>query len=233
LKGLTAFCASGDDGVANFQARSNPSACGFTPSFPATSPYVLTIGATQGPEAGQPEVACSSQTGGLITSGGGFSTFTKRPDYQDAAVNAYLNNPANNVPPRTQFSPTGRAYPDVAAMGHNYPIEVNGAFYVGSGTSASTPVTAGMFTLINDQRLAAGKSPVGFVNPAIYQLGGNKSDIFNGITKGKNNCCAGQPNSQTCCQYGFQADVNGGWAPITGFGSLNWDKLSAYFTSLP
>jgi hypothetical protein len=28
----------------------------------------------QGPEAGQPEIACSSQTNGLITTGGGFST---------------------------------------------------------------------------------------------------------------------------------------------------------------
>jgi len=38
LKGLTLFVASGDDGVANFGARNSPSQCGFTPSFPATSP---------------------------------------------------------------------------------------------------------------------------------------------------------------------------------------------------
>ncbi len=66
------------------------------------------------------------------------------------------------------FSSQGRAYPDVAAMGHNYrafvgdlfshvsqpffffaAITVGGQVYVGSGTSASTPVVAGMFTLIN------------------------------------------------------------------------------------
>ena len=37
--------ASGDDGVANFQARSNPGACGFNPSYPATCPYVTAVGA--------------------------------------------------------------------------------------------------------------------------------------------------------------------------------------------
>lgn len=140
--GLTLFVASGDDGVANFGARNSPSQCGFTPSFPATSPvslfsccrfalcalfacsrvcllrfsvcadvwcqYATSVGATQGPEAGSPEIACSSATGGLITTGGGFSTYVKRPDWQDAAVHAYLNGP-NNVPPRSMFSSQGRA----------------------------------------------------------------------------------------------------------------------------
>ncbi len=50
LKGLTLFVATGDDGVANFGARGAPSQCGFTPSFPATSPYAVAVGATQGPE---------------------------------------------------------------------------------------------------------------------------------------------------------------------------------------
>jgi tripeptidyl-peptidase-1 len=230
LKGQTLFVASGDDGVANFQARSNPAECGFTPSFPATSPYVVTVGATQGPEAGSPEITCTSATGGLITSGGGFSGYVKRPDWQDAAVNGYLNNAANKVPPRSKFSSQGRAYPDVAAMGHNYPITVGGAVYVGSGTSASTPVTAGMFNLINGLRMNAGKSPLGWITPTLYSLGGNNSDIFNDITSGENNCCAGSPGSQTCCQYGFEAAA--GWDPTTGWGSLNWEKLSAYFVNL-
>jgi tripeptidyl-peptidase-1 len=229
LKGLTLFSASGDDGVANFQARNDPSECGFTPSFPATSPYATTIGATQGPEVGNKEVVCSSETGGLITSGGGFSTYVKRPDWQDAAVGAYLKN-GPNLPPRSKFSSQGRAYPDLAAMGHNYPILVGGNTYVGSGTSASTPVTAGMFSLINGLRMKAGKSPVGWINPTLYSLGGNHSDIFNDITSGENNCCAGQEGSQTCCQYGFTASE--GWDPTTGWGSVNWEKLSAYFVSL-
>jgi tripeptidyl-peptidase-1 len=37
------------------------------------------------------------------------------------------------------------------------------------GTSASAPIVASIITLINEQRLAAGKSTVGFINPTIYQ----------------------------------------------------------------
>ncbi len=77
-------------------------------SFPATSPYATTVGATQGPEMGSAEIACSSNTNGLITTGGGapvflslsfltllpgFSTYVKRPDWQDQAVHNYLNGP--------------------------------------------------------------------------------------------------------------------------------------------
>jgi hypothetical protein len=69
----------------------------------ARSKYATSVGATQGPEAGQPEIACSSATGGLITTGGGFSTYVKRPDWQDAAVHAYLNGPTTC--PRAPCSP--------------------------------------------------------------------------------------------------------------------------------
>lgn len=179
LKGLTLFVASGDDGVANFGARGNPDACGFTPSFPATSPYATAVGATMGPETNSPEVVCTSNGGGLITSGGGFSTYVKRPAWQDAVVDNYLNN-GPNMPPRTMFSSLGRAYPDIAVMGHNYVIAIGGSFYVGSGTSAASPVAAGMFTLINGMRMSRGKSPLGFLNPALYQQGAAKSPMFNG-----------------------------------------------------
>lgn len=113
--------SSGDDGVANYGARGNPSQCGFTPSFPATSPYATAVGATQGPESGQPEIACSSLTNGLITTGGGFSLYVTRPAWQATVVDNYLKF-GPNVPPRSQFSSLGRGYPDIAIMGHNYPV---------------------------------------------------------------------------------------------------------------
>lgn len=34
LRGLTLFVASGDDGVAGYEARSDPSQCGFKPEYP-------------------------------------------------------------------------------------------------------------------------------------------------------------------------------------------------------
>jgi hypothetical protein len=56
------------------------------------------------------------------------------------------------------------------------------------GTSASSPVVAGMVSLVNAQRIEAGKPPLGFLNPAIYQAGAS-TDIFTDVTEGQNNCC--------------------------------------------
>jgi tripeptidyl-peptidase-1 len=223
-QGLSILIASGDDGVANFNARSNPSACGFNPSYPATVPYVTAVGATQGPEAGTTEVACSSKTGGLITTGGGFSAVFSQPSYQAAAVNAYFKS---NVPfpPSSQYNGAGRGYPDVALVGHNFDVCIAGQFYQVSGTSASTPTTAAMITLINDARLSAGKSSLGFLNPLLYDLAGNATTAspFNDITSGENNCCAGNVGQETCCKYGFTAAT--GWDPLTGWGSINFANL--------
>jgi subtilase family serine protease len=69
LRGISVMVASGDDGVANFIARGNSSACGFNPSYPASAPYVTAVGATQGPELNQTEIACTSTTNGGITTG--------------------------------------------------------------------------------------------------------------------------------------------------------------------
>lgn len=227
LQGVTVVVASGDDGVAGADARGNPSACGFSPSYPATAPHVVSVGATQGPESGQPEIACSSKTGGGITTGGGFSTLFDQAAYQSSDVSNYLSN-GPDLPPSGQFNGKGRGYPDVALMGHSYSIVVGGSAYQGSGTSASTPVFAAMLTLVNGNRMVAGKKPLGFVNPALYNL---DASAFNDITSGENNCAAGAQGQQTCCQYGFTATK--GWDPLTGRGSVNFPVFAKALEALP
>lgn len=226
-RGLSVLIASGDDGVAGSNARSDPTQCGFHPSYPATSAHVTAVGATQGPESDSAEVACSSATGGVITTGGGFSTVFPQPSYQTTAVQAYLANPNVNLPPTNLFASTGRAYPDVGVMGHNYPIAVGGSFFVGSGTSAAAPVFAAMVTLANSARLDAGKAPLGFLNPALYAF---PADVFHDITSGENNCAAAHSNP-VCCQYGFTAAA--GWDPLTGLGSPVFPKFLAAALALP
>ena len=80
----------------------------FTPTFPATCPYITSVGGTQ---SISPEVAWTA-------SSGGFSNYFTQPDYQSTAISTYLNNyitPAtkNYYTPFTNF--LGRGYPDVAA----------------------------------------------------------------------------------------------------------------------
>jgi tripeptidyl-peptidase-1 len=106
-------------------------------------------------------------------------------------------------------------------MGHNYPVFIGGQSYPVSGTSASSPVFAALVTLVNDARLAAGKTPIGFLNPVLYSE--KLAAVFNDITSGDNKCCAGGEGSPVCCEYGFYCSK--GWDPVTGLGSVNFSAL--------
>jgi len=154
--------------------------------------------------------------------------------YQAAVVNTYFKNTNSSMPPASAgYNVNGRGYPDVSLLGHNYYDVVGGQTYLVSGTSASSPVFAGMLTLINSARLNAGKAPVGFVNPALYQIYARTPGVFNDITNGINNCpvLSQQPTGAACCQYGFPAVR--GWDAMTGLGSVNFGKLLTAFLALP
>jgi len=46
-------------------------------------------------------------------------------------------------------------------------LQIDGEFALVFGTSCSSPVVGSLITAINDARLAIGKGPVGFINPAV------------------------------------------------------------------
>ena len=125
LRGVTILFSSGDDGVANTGMRKDRvAACTKAwPGWPASSPYVTAVGATQMSDKPNPvceqmyapfipgspeltqlvfkcteiaETACSSTNGCIITTGGGFSEVYDRDQYapwQSDAVEGYLNLP--------------------------------------------------------------------------------------------------------------------------------------------
>ena len=224
LRGITVFVSSGDDGAAGSEARADPNQCGFNPQYPANCPYVTTVGATMGPESGNPEVACSSQNGvSIITTGGGFSNLFSRPSWQDAAVRKWLKT--SQVPPTSMFNTTGRGYPDVSSLGNAYHVIIGGQDYQVSGTSASSPVFCGMVTLVNGDREVNGKPPLGFINPLLYSL---PMHVFHDITSGNNKCCAGQQNP-VCCPNGFYCAP--GWDPVTGRGSIDFAAFASVLAS--
>jgi tripeptidyl-peptidase-1 len=182
------------------QGNSSWSGKGYFPSFPATCPYVTAVGATMGPELKQTEIACQSQLGGIITTGGGFSTYYSTPSYQQSIVDYYFDNLKSK--PRSGYNSEGRGYPDIAFIGVNYQVYIQGSIYSLYGTSASAPVLAAMVSLINAERLKNNQSSVGFLNPTLYAYGyggsyyGSSSNSFEGkypfndITSGVNNCTA-------------------------------------------
>ena len=179
-----------------------------------------------GPENGNPEVACQSQLGGVITTGGGFSTFNARPSWQTAAVNAYFAGLATGDTPASGYNPNGRGYPDVSLIGVNYPVVIQGGLASLYGTSASAPVFGAMISLINAARAANGQGPVGFLNPTLYAHGGNSTSTpFTDVTSGHNHCCAnGDASAAVCCASGFVSSA--GWDPVTGWGSARFPDLA-------
>jgi tripeptidyl-peptidase-1 len=126
-------------------------------------------------------------------------------------------------PPSGKYNRIGRGYPDISAVGLNYPFFV-GENFVGTGrggTSMATPVVASVFTLINEERLAAGKSTVGFVNPTLYA----NPQMFNDITVGN------QSLSEPCGTNGFSCVL--GWDPVTGLGTPKYNEWLEVFMALP
>jgi tripeptidyl-peptidase I len=89
-----------DDPTDYFHARR------FNPSFPASCPFVIAVGATQidsGATVNDPEIACERG----IVSGGGFSDIFPMPPYQRAAVTNFLEH---HPPPYSaaQFNNSGK-----------------------------------------------------------------------------------------------------------------------------
>jgi tripeptidyl-peptidase-1 len=82
-------------------------------------------------------------------------------------------------------------------MGNNYVFVANNSFHSLSGSNAATPVVAGMISLVNSEREAAGNPSLGFLNPFLYS---KASSFVWDITSGNNLCTA---SASHCCQQGF------------------------------
>ena len=116
------------------------------------------------------------------------------------------------------YNRIGRGIPDVSANGDNIAVYVGGEFGLSGGTSASTPIFASIINRINEERIAVGKGPVGFINPVLYE----NPWVLNDITNGTNFAC-------------FEAGFNAvkGWDPVTGLGTPNYPKMLELFMRLP
>lgn len=215
--GVSVVVASGDSGPLPNGACHPVDLGTFTVQSPVNCPYVTTVGATQLLANGT-EVAVQSSAG--WASGGGFSDLYAAPSYQQRALAAYF---ANYTPTNLggTFNASGRGVPDLSAVGRDLAVAVNGKLTTEDGTSAAAPLFAAMLNLVNEERLAAGKSTVGFVNPVLYA---NASRIFRDVTEGNNDMCDGSVK-------GF--DVVPGWDPVTGLGTPSWEGLKEVFLALP
>lgn len=248
LRGVSLFAASGDSGA---NGRTDDACTGTVlhASFPGSSPYITTVGATQfsnpaydlptEPTActalgtsykcasGGTEVAVSSTVAGF-TSGGGFSTYTPMPSYQTEAVQSYLNSGVS-LPPASYFNSSNRAYPDVSALGNNFAVYLNsyGGWTTVGGTSASSPTFAGAASYLNAMSYNKTGKPLGFLNPFLYKAATVHSSAFTDVVSGDNKCTEAGCAS-TCKGY----EATKGWDPVTGLGTPVISEMLKYLESI-
>jgi kumamolisin len=190
--GQNLFQAAGDSG-----AWTTSSAV-----YPADDVYITSVGGT--------DLVTSSAAGPWrsetvwVDGGGGIS-----PDQY--AIPSWQTATAAGC---SKCSQTYRNAPDVSA-------NANFTFYVCAdqtactaneigGTSFAAPMWAGYLALANEQAVAAGGSPLGFINPILYTigLGSGYDTAFHDITSGSN---------------GYSATI--GYDLATGWGSPNGSGL--------
>jgi subtilase family serine protease len=181
-----------------FQATGDEAAwVTFSQIYPADNVYVTGVGGTdlETSSAGGP---WSSETA-WVDGGGGIS-----PDL--FAIPSWQTATASGC---SVCSPIYRNGPDVSA-------NANFSFYACAdktctanewgGTSFAAPMWAGYLALVNQQAVANGNGPVGFINPTLYTIGLSSSydTDFHDITSGEN---------------GYEATT--GYDLATGWGSPN------------
>lgn len=240
LRGITITVASGDAGAPGRTSEGCDDQNPVNPVFPGSSPWVTSVGGTfvlkSNKEVNWSTPLCKTYDciNGTIemntnqkyvgwTAGGGFGLYPSenRPKWQNDVVTEYLNS---KVLLPNNFSKNGRGYPDVSAIGHNCAVFDSGEISDIDGTSCSSPVFAGIVSLLNDYQVSNGKPKLGFINPILYDMA--KDGVFNDWIVGNNWC-----TEYSCCpvrkdlgsDFGYMASI--GWDPVYGLGTPNVGKM--------
>jgi tripeptidyl-peptidase-1 len=196
VRGISILVASGDDGAGCNSAKTS-----LVVEWPSSSPYITSVGATTIPASGKQVESAAA------FSGGGFSRISPRPKYQDAAVKGFLVAAGAHLPAKGFFNASGRTVPDVSAMGTLFSVIVAQQPTVVAGTSAATPVWAGLTSLLNDARFNKGMPSMGFLNPWLYALPfGTLRDIADGVSTP-----GGSISDESC------GKSKGGWHAVRGY----------------
>jgi kumamolisin len=189
--GVSICVASGDNGSGDGVDDGNDHV-----DFPASSPFALACGGTSLKSAAgaiSSEVVWNDGAGGGAT-GGGISAFFPTPSWQ-SAVSATRSGGGS-------AALSNRGVPDVAGNADpetGYEVKIDGSDEVIGGTSAVAPLWAALIARLNQ----SAASPVGYLNPALYQDPQSLRDIVQGdngdfrATQGWDACTGlGSPNGK-------------------------------------
>ena len=230
-QGITWFAASGDAGGADCDDPQHP---GLAVDVPGSIPEVTSVGGTEFAEGTGtfwsaltdangasvlsyiPEMAWndSAADGEPSATGGGASIFFTKPSWQVAP-----GVPGDNA----------RHVPDIslnASADHDgYLVYSGGSLASYGGTSAPTPVFAGIAALLNQYLVAKNlqsTAGAGNINPQLYSLARSSPAIFHDTTSGDNVVTVACGRRAINCgngPVGFTAGA--GYDETTGLGSVD------------
>jgi subtilase family serine protease len=226
--GITVAVASGDMGSSSC-ASDAPSGertaaeKRIDASWPATSPYVLAVGGTDLTLDASNAIAASGAWNDdlyappfrrLAAGGGGRSTLFASPSWQTTTP---WRSAHRTVPDVSAFADPSPGYPVVcSARVEGCPSGRGRRLAFVGGTSASTPLVAGMIALWTQAARERGLPRPGFVPPLLYSLAATNPQAFLDITTGGNSLF-GEP----CCAAAAGYDL------ATGLGSPLADQIAA------
>jgi len=212
---VTVFASAGDSGSSNVELDGVTVYPFPTVGFPASSPLVTAVGGTSlyADTSGtyQSETVWDEVANGGGAGGGGISQVFHEPEYQKETLPNHVQGQLGHM----------RGLPDISYNADPYtPILVyvgflgsaNAGYYFIGGTSEGSPQWAGIAADLNQY---AGK-PLGFLNPALYSIGGEGDfkKIGRDVKVGSN-AYNGVP--------GYSATP--GWDLATGWGTPDLDKI--------
>ncbi|HEY6761781.1 MAG TPA: S53 family peptidase [Baekduia sp.] len=217
--GITVVVAAGDTG-SSACARGVPASqltsadMQAQATWPATSPWVLAVGGTNLTLQADNSIASTGpwndttygspyqKTAG---GGGGQSTFVKRPWWQPAQP--FANSTYRMVPDVAAFGDESPGYPIVCSNGVKGCTGSGQSIAFVGGTSAATPLVAGMVALWKQQARNQGLPNPGFVPPLLTAMAQKSPQAFVDVAQGGNalfggSCCAARPGYDLATGWG-------------------------------
>jgi hypothetical protein len=261
-QGITLLASSGDSGAADCDSGFPASAIGgLAVDFPASlpgftgvggtsfaAPAAAYFGSTNNSQGGSalsyiPEIAWNelASVSVLDASGGGVSILYSKPSWQQG--NGVPADGFRDVPDVAFFAGSSEFGYIVCSAGDcasGAPNSTMGEAFV-TGTSAATPVFAGIVALLNHWLLSKGEiqNPgLGNINPQLYSLAAVTSDVYHDVTKG-NNVVPCQASTVDCTTGSYGYSAGPGYDQVTGLGSVDaynllreWNKVAITGTTM-
>ena len=216
---VTLLAGAGDTGSSNNETNGVTYYSFPTVGFPASSPFVTAVGGTDlyADSSGHYISETVWNDAGCCAGGGGISQLFREPEYQRSSLPWPVQAQLRGMRGLPDVSYNAAVYNEFIFIYASFPGSGGAGWYGIGGTSEGSPQWAGIVADLNQY---SGR-PLGFLNPALYALGGSGrfSSMGRDITKGYN----GLEDVPGATAPGYYATP--GWDLASGWGTPNLVEL--------